>query len=405
MKRFLALLLILVLTSCTATPNLTVHEAKVTKALSQEDYYEFSHKNPVPEETLKAIRHFAINIAPLIMQETENDNYSPLSLYIALSMVASGAETDSADQLFTALGRNIDYDSLSKDMGLIQTLLNLEDGPRRIQLVNSIWNQTDFPFKDDYIQRLTTDFQASLFEVDFQDSATPKQMQDWVAEQTNDLLKPEFNDLDNVVSVLLNTLYFKDSWLNKFEKESTESEVFHGIQGDVPKDFMKQRQRMGYIHKDDLEGVILPFQTSRIILLKQPGTQPVDILKNYDYSSLVDSVNYQEVIFSLPKFSFEKEYDLKQPLMDLGVKDIFDPDLSDLSGMSPVELFVSKIYQQSFIDLDEDGVEAAAVTVVMEEPTAMPIPEEPIELRFDEPFLFIIESPEGLPLFIGALNY
>lgn len=379
-----------------------VYPANLTKAHSLEEAIQLMSNEPLPADIVQAIRDFGLSTGPQLLDGTKNDNYSPLSLYIALAMVATGAEGQSAEELYAALNRPLDREALADEISDIMARLNIETSHGRIQLANSIWNQFDFPFKSDYIDRLNDRFQASLFEVDFTDPATGQKMTDWVSDATEGLIEPTFDDTEDYISVLFNALYFKESWHKPFQSELTKPGPFKGVDGETEKDFLHSNSMLQYIKHDGVEGVVLPFEVSRMILLKKSGSNPMDILKDYTLDELLSKAQSAQVDLKLPKFSFDNEYQLPALLNQLGIKQVMDPDQADLSGMTDQDLYVSSVIQQSFIGLDETGVEAAAVTSVIMETTGIPSLEA--ELVFDEPFLFIIESPDGLPLFIGTLT-
>lgn len=378
-----------------------VYPANLSKAYSLEDAVQLMANEPLPADIVQAIRDFGFTTGKQLLDGTKNDNYSPLSLYIALAMVATGADGQSAEELYAALNRPLEREALANEISDIMERLNIETTQGRIQLANSIWNQFDFPFKSDYIERLNDRFQASLFEVDFTDPATGQKMTDWVSEATEGLIEPTFDDTKEFISVLFNALYFKESWREPFQSEQTAPGPFKGSDGETEKDFLHSVSDRQYISHEGVEGVILPFEVSRMILLKKSGSNPMDILKDYSLDELLSKAQPALVDLKLPKFSFDNEYELPPLLSQLGIEQVMDPDLADLSGMTDQDLYVSSVIQQSFIGLDETGVEAAAVTSVVMKTTSIPSLET--ELVFDEPFLFIIESPDGLPLFIGTL--
>lgn len=408
MKKLLSLLLCLILTGCTAAlsgPATTgQYEALLSDPLSVDQYYTELSENPLSQDVIDAIEHFSLESSKMLLTGEDNDNYSPLSLYVALAMATTGAGGDTAEQLYAALGLPNDPDALADAMAHINAQLNIETETGRITLANSIWNQQDIPFREDYITRMTERFQASLFEVDFLDEGTGQMMSDWIARRTNDLIQAEFGDTSDFASVLINTLYFKESWRNEFNPDQTMPDIFHGVTGDVEKDFLRSKDNQIYIHEAGIEGVILPFELSSIVLLKKPGSSPADILKEANLMAIIDSAETAMVDLSLPKFSFDNNYDLKEMVQRLGATLAFDPNQADFSAMSEVDLFISQVKQNSHIGLDETGVEAAAMTAVIMAPTSAPMPNDEVELRFDEPFLFIIRSPEGLPLFIGTVT-
>lgn len=378
------------------------YEAVLKEPLTIEQIQKLKFTDPLNQDSVQAIREFFLTSAPLLLSGNQDDNYSPLSLYMALAMVATGAQNDSAIELYDVLGREMDPDQLAADMAQIMERMNIRTTEGKIQLANSIWNQFNFPFNKEYIQRLNDQFQASLFEVDFTDPETGKQMSQWVSKMTEGLIKPTFEDTNDYISVLFNALYFKESWLVPFDASNTQPYTFKGVQGNSDKDFLQAVKQGNYINHDGIEGIILPFELSRMILLKKSGTNPIDILKDYDLDEVIAKTSIPLVDLKLPKFNFSNVYQLTPMLEKLGLEKVFDPNQADFSGISPADLFISNVVQNSYIGLDESGVEAAAVTSVIMGTTS--IPTKQVELVFDEPFLFIIESYDGLPLFVGTLS-
>lgn len=386
-----------------STGQANSYPALLSQPLTMDEAFEYVNDQPLSDELIQAIREFSFNTSQSLLSGEDNDNYSPLSLYIALSMAASGAENDTAAELYQALGREVDPAALAEEIASIMERLNIETAEGRIRLANSVWNQFDFPFKTDYIDRLTDQFQAALFEVDFNDPSTGDRMSEWASEATEGLIKPSFDNTEDFISVLFNALYFKESWLTPFEASQTQTDLFRGLEGEVDKDFLHSLKRNTYIKHDGVEGVILPFEVNQMVILKKSGANPIDILADYDMSELLGSTQSALIDLRLPKFTYENDYKLNDLLKELGIEQAFDPDQADFSGMSDQDLFISAVKQNSYIALDETGVEAAAVTSIVAETTS--IPTETVELSFDEPFLYIIQSPEGLPLFIGTLTH
>ncbi|HHT19830.1 MAG TPA: hypothetical protein GXZ74_00105 [Tissierellia bacterium] len=381
--------------------HFVVHSAPDKSPSTLEEVQALRIDKPLSDETIQAIKNFMQASTPLLLSGEKNDNYSPLSLYLALAMASTGAEAESQAEIIQALQLE-NPDDLADQMGLIMERLNVETSEGRIRLANSIWNQYNFPFEKDYIQTLNDKFQASLFEVDFKSPEAGEQMSQWVSEKTEGLIQPEFDDTSDFISVLFNALYFKESWLAPFQAELTKPDTFRGIEGESEKDFLHSSDKGMYISHEGVEGMILPFEYSRMILLKKSGSNPMDILKDYSLDDLTASASLAMINLKLPKFEYSNEYNLKEMLEGLGMSKVFDPDEADFSGISPEPLFISDILQDSFISLDEDGVEAAAVTTIGFGTTS--IIDKQVELAFDEPFLFVIESPEGLPLFVGTVT-
>lgn len=420
MKKIILFLLIISLVGCSSVPPLEEpqtnettepssttpvrHLADSQPLLLSKDYYDYAADHPTSEELLQSINQFARESGVQLLSGEANDNYSPISLYMALAMVATGAKGETAEEIYQLLGRGVDPEALAQEMQQLNQLLNVKTEGGRIKLANSIWSQQDLPFEPTFIKRLNDKFAAALFEVDFSLPETAEEMSNWVSDMTEGLIKPEFTDLENMISVLINTLYFKEGWVYPFEEANTKPDIFHGINGDIEKDFLQQRKEFEYIDHDGIEGVILPFELSRMIILKKSGTNPKTLLEDYSLEELTKFKQRATVNLSLPKFKFDNSYDLIDTLKSLGIHQAFDLGLADFSAMTPTGSAISQVRQDSFIALDETGVEAAAMTMIGNE-RAMILEDPPIvDLSFDEPFLFIIESRDSVPLFIGTLT-
>ena len=402
MRTFLCLLLCVSLIGCSASPSGASYESVSTDPLAAETLRQYGIENPLDTRVWEAIRQFAYASADGLLSGEANDNYSPISLYTALAMAATGASSGTADELYGVLGLPKDPDALADIFAKINRLLNVQSDTGRTRLSNSIWNQLDYPFHEAYIHRLQQKFGASLFEVDFTEPETANRMSDWVAKETEGLIRPKFEQTSDYRSVLFNTLYFKESWLIPFSPDRTVRDTFQGSQGDVEKDFLQSDQIQTYIHQGDIEGVILPLEFSRMIILKKSGANPRDILQE-NLTELIHSGSDAIVTLKLPKFSFDNEYDLIPLLQQMGVSTAFSPR-ADFSAMTPKDLDITEVRQNSHIGIDETGVEAAAMTMVAFAESAMIDPPLEVELTFDEPFLYMIESFDGLPLFIGTVT-
>ena len=201
-------------------------------------------QNPLDDGFLAATDHFAWQSAAAVLGTGKgNANYAPLSLYLALSLAAAGAEGQTRSQMLSLLGM-ADGDELTKQCAMLYRLLYTDNRIGRLKIANSLWLDDEVQgaaveFKQEYSETAAKDFYASVFKADFAAEATAQAMADWVAEHTNGKLVPAFQTDPNRVLAILNTVYFYDEWTDAFTESATEPGVFHAADADVTADFMK----------------------------------------------------------------------------------------------------------------------------------------------------------------------
>ncbi len=348
----------------------------------------------------------------------ENYMVSPTSFRAALALAVAGADGDTKSELLNAMGfesmdeLNAWYKSVTESIAQFDSSLEISkkeyedskgffgddakepDGAFKMQ--NSIWKNLKFDgeLSDEYIENIKENFGA------VSDNVSPEEITEkvnsWINEGTNGLIPSISDDLSEVDLVLANALYLRSSWLDSFSEGATEEGDFHTLDGKtVKKDFMHQQERFKYYEDENGKFVVLPMNG---------GVNAVFSIGNVsDIMSKLDEASYEEVAVTLPKFETETSLsnnELVDYLKFRGAEKVFTDD-ADFSLMSKdVPLFISDIIQKSKIKVDEDGIEAAAVTAIMMKTTAAPIEHEIKEFTADKPFKFMIltdsESPELL---------
>lgn len=410
MKPGLLILVLVVLVGCSTLPAIQPaapavivrYRPETSEPLDYLAWQEYVSSQPLDPALLSSLEQFFDQTAGRLITGQANDHYSPLSLYTGLAMVTAGAEGDTADELFRLLGHSPDKDQLADNISRLNQTLNFKFGQSHIRLANAIWNNPTAAFEPEFIDRLTRQYRADLFEVDFNHPETANQIGQWVSDKTEGLIRPQLAPLNQMVCLLINTLYYKDSWRHPFEDGLTQAKPFYGRQGEVEKDFLQTEETYDYIQVDGIKGAVIPLRMSRLIVLKQSGHNPADILHHYSLAELKQSAGPARLKLALPKFSFDTGYDLIPLLQQLGLEKPFLADQADFSAMTAHPAYISRIRQDSLIALDEAGIEAAAMSVIAAEEAAgddSPV----IELTLNEPFLFIIEGPDDVVLFVGTL--
>ncbi len=374
--------------------------------VSDDDYEQLSEDNAA----------FAFDLYAELADEQSGENffYSPHSISSALAMTYAGAESSSENQMASALNFQLPEQDLHPAFNkLDQTLRsradqtgNQDDGsPFKLNIANSIWGRTDYPFKQPFLDTLARHYGAGLHGVDFQ--TEPDQAREsintWVEDHTEgkieDLL-PEgsINALTRLV--LTNAIYFKAGWANEFDEANTEEADFTNGAGEtVSVEMMSLAEQNGLAYASDgnWQAVELPYvgeKVSMVVLVPDAGEFGA-VEQNLSGSwvrGVFDQLSGEAVRVELPKFDVESAFSVKKMLEALGMEAPFDERAADLTDIADVEkLFVEDVIHQSFVTVDEEGTEAAAATAVTVGTTSAP---QYKEVTVDRPFVFMIRDRE-----------
>jgi serpin B len=365
---------------------------------------------------------FALDLYAQLRGQEGNLFVSPYSISTALAMTRAGARGDTAAEMDKVMHFTLPQDKLNPTLGAIIHQLNGDaDAKRGYQLstANALWGQKGYPFNDAFLKLAKDDFGGGLNDVDFK-GATEQARQTinaWVEKQTHDKIKELLQKgilTEDTRLVLTNAIYFKGDWASQFKKDATRNEAFHltaDKKNDVP--MMHQTEEYGYFDGDSFQMLEMPYtgkDLSMVVLLPKKIDGLADLEKGLTADKLagwVGKLNKQKVIVSLPKFKTEQRISLAKTLADMGMKLAFDDQRADLSGIGgqPHDLYISDVIHKAYIDVNEEGTEAAAATaVVIAEPSAVRIePPTPV-FRADHPFLFLIrDTHTGAVLFLGRM--
>ena len=349
---------------------------------------------------------------------TENRVYSPLNVYLALSMLAETAGGNSREQILDLLGA----DSVAALRALANALWRdnyRDDGIVTSLLANSLWLQDGMTYSQEVLDTLARDYYAISLSGEMGSEAYNQALRSWVSEQTKGLLAQQARELSmdpDTALALASTVYFKAAWSSKFSQNRTERDIFHAPSGDVETDFMCRSMEGACYWGEHFSAVPLDFQEGGAmwLILPDEGYDPDGLLDSgeaMDFllanKSRYDGGKYLTVNLSMPKFDVSSDLDLIEGLKALGVTDVFDAAVSNfdpLDASTDDPLFVSQARHAARVKVDEEGCEAAAYTVIMVAPTAAPPPDNEVDFILDRPFIFAITGDSGLPLFVGVVN-
>lgn len=350
--------------------------------------------------------------------EGENRVYSPLNVYMALSMLAQLTGGESREQILILLGSG-SMDALRRQAGDVWNSNYRDDGALTSILASSLWLNKDVKFDQDTMAILATDFYASSYRGEMGSERFNKALQSWLNQQTGGLLEKQAGSIEldsETILALASTVYFRAKWGNEFSKDKTEPQTFHTPTGDVETDFMFQRDDQAYYWGEKFAAVSQGFKQggSMWLLLPDEGVSPEELLSDRDAMDFLFTADKNEwekqkflfVNKSIPKFDVSSQFKLDEGLKNLGVTDIFDPEASDFTPMTTdvdVPIVLSQANHAARVVIDEEGCTATAFTVLPGEGAAAP-PDDEVDFVLDRPFLFCITGDSGLPLFVGIVN-
>lgn len=351
--------------------------------------------------------HFAAVTGAELLSGAENRCYSPVSLYLALAMAGAGAAGETQAQIYTLLGAE-NTDTLAAGCKTMLDALQRDEKDSKLYLANSVWTRQGIETKPDYQTLLEQDFSAESFSVPFGQTRADEKMSAWVEQRTRGLLKPKFQHEADTVSVLLNTIYFKDGWAEPFSERNTENGDFTTAGGEIVRaDFMQNRSAGLAREGEDYRKGELSFRSggSMFFVLPDEDVPLQQLLAERGLQELLtdEGAQSRDIDWWLPKFRQGGEVQLIDLLRSLGVTDAFDADAANFSNGWDTSAYISEVRQGTALSVDENGVEAAAYTEIsMKESAALVEPESPLEMRLDRPFLYGVRGADGTLVFVGV---
>ena len=366
------------------------------------------------------LNEFALDLYHQLAKEEGNLVYSPYSIYQAFLMVYAGADTETRSQIADVLDIDLeDGDLVHEWMNALNLkLAELPDympegsQPLVFNVANALWAQKDFHFEQAFLDKLSANYNAGLKLVDFSNPEEARQVINlWVAAQTNDKIKdliPQgmLNEMTRLV--ITNAIYFKGAWQNRFDESHTKNAPFYLLDGSQVEVEMMSNSFNGVALVDDsFTAVRLPYEGGNYAMaLLMPNGDFKDFESTLDEDSFGDILNrledgYMRIDFQMPRFTTESSFSLADQLKALGMENAFDPTLADFTQITgQKDLYISDVVHQAFIDVNEEGTEAAAATAIGMTTTSMPI--ESYEITLDHPFIYVIyEQTTNTIVFMG----
>jgi len=361
-----------------------------------------------------ADNRFAFNMFREVwgLSNQPNTFFSPLSLNMALGMLYNGASGETRAEMAKVLGMadfteteiNDYYQKISQALQKIDPLTD-------ISIANSIWYSEGFTVKKPFIEINQKYFDAVVNPLNFNRLDAANIINKWCADKTNDKIKEIIQSpiQGDVMMYLINALYFKSKWQFEFDKRNTKLDDFTKDQNQKKKvNMMEQTKTLPYYADQYMQCVEMPYgnQSFSMIAILPANNMNIDQLINHlddvTWQKVVNNLQEQNVWLKLPRFKIECELPLNRPVQIVGMKRIFDGGFTNISNRP---LFVSDIKQKTFVEVNEEGTEAAAVSSISIRTVSITVTPERIPFFANRPFLYIIkEKSTGVILFIGRMD-
>lgn len=380
-----------------------------------------NNPSPTPDQAavVEGSNAFAVDLYAQLRKQDGNLFFSPESISTAFAMVYAGARGTTASQMATTLHFTLPPDKLHPAMGALLAGLNAPHAGYQLHVADALWAEKDFTFLDDFLKLTSSDYGAGFNRVDFKGApnAARSTINQWVEEKTENKIK-DLLPADAVTPatrlVLTNAIYFKGDWQSQFDKAQTQTEDFHGLAAQTVKaPLMHLTSKLGYFNGGTFQAVDIPYKSGELsmIVLLPNDTGGLPALEQSLTSANAKQWLSQlrpgsKVILTLPKFKMTQQFQLGSTLGAMGMTQAFERSAADFSGITGKrDLWISAAIHKAYIDVNEEGTEAAAATAIGMRSMAMQRPEPPIVFRADHPFLFLIRDNRcGAILFMGRVT-
>jgi len=369
---------------------------------------------PSEKSLVESAEAFGLKLFKTVEQEDQNKDIfiSPLSVSMALGMTLNGADSGT----YQAMRQTLQFADLSNEdinhsyQSLMKLLLNA-DPKVLMEIANSIWYRDNIPVESSFLETNRTYFDATIMPMNFNDPATVTAINNWVNDKTHGKITKVIDSIDPLTLMfLINAIYFKGTWQFEFDKEKTAEASFFLLGGEtIDCQMMQLEGDLSYYADDQVQIVDLPYGDgtfSMTILLPKNSESLNPLIMNLDknqWEYYINRLTTSPVMLEMPKFKLEYKLIMNGILSQMGMAIAFDPFHADFSRInSQLPLHISSVLHKTFVQVDEEGTEAAAVTVVTVGTTS--VGPHGIYMRIDQPFVFVLrEHQSGTLLFMGKI--
>ncbi len=373
----------------------------------------------ISESIASANNEFAVDFYKQVLDEESSKNifFSPASMYVAFSLLYEGAKNETAEQIQQVFGFEPNVSARHNATSHALSSLNRDDPHATLNMASALWIANHFAPYESYLDVARSTYLAGAQTVDFTDeNDSVKRINDWAAEKTNDKIKEVITreDVDEYTAMVINNaIYFKGTWLTQFPEADTRESEFHiDATNSVNADFMNVDSRFNYIYSDGAQVLQMPYKGDRLSMLVILPVNPdmrqfEESLSAQQIQRWTDNMTMRDISVSMPKFETRTNYLLNDHLTAMGMPDVFSEFIADLSGIGIIPhgdtLYVDKATQDTYVKVNEEGTEAAAITSISTSYRETGTYVHPFIV--DHPFVFVIQDDEsGMILFMGRIS-
>jgi serpin B len=373
----------------------------------------------VDSRLVEANTRFAFKLFKQLIEQQPGENVfiSPASIAMALAMTYNGADGETKNAMAEVLEvQGIDIEDFNKAYADLKTILQNPDPDIQVVIANSLWARKGMSFYDEFLDINRKFYGAEVQELDFDSPDASKTINNWVKKQTRDKIEKIVGDAisPDTIMFLINALYFKGSWTNKFDPGLTREEPFSlddGTQKAHPIMFQTGKE-YPYYKGENFQAVSLPYGNGRVSMVVFLPDEGVDLnefcggITFEKWEEWMSSFSNAQGEVGLPKFKLEYEVDLSEALKALGMEVAFDAEKANFSKMHPIapgaNVYISSVKHKTFVETNEQGTEASGATSVEVGITSLPV--DNFSMIVNRPFFFVIRDNEtGSLLFMGVI--
>jgi serpin B len=370
----------------------------------------------VDSKLVDANRRFSFKLFSEILKQDSKKNVfvSPTSVAIALSMTYNGANGETQQAMAKALElQGMSLQQVNQANDALKASLETADPAVQLAIANSLWVKQGVTFKPDFMQSNQQFYKAKVTELDFAKPEAPGIINSWVKENTRGKIDKIVQQIDPAdVLFLINAIYFKGKWTNEFDKNQTSERPFYLSNGtQKPHPMMSQSGKYRYYENETFQAVSLPYGKGRLslyVFLPQKDTNLdrfQEQLTPENWQQWMNQFGMRQGSIQLPRFKFDYDIQLNTALKALGMEEAFDAGRANFSNMSPASVKIDEVMHKTFVEVNEEGTEAAAATSVRAVLTSARMPSQPFRMVVDRPFFCAIrDNQTGTILFMGSIQ-
>lgn len=387
-----------------------------TAGCANEKGFSIYQSQDVNAVQVQAYNDFSLHIADKLLEVSNGENLfiSPLSMAFALSLVLNGAEGETRAELQHTLGLDgLTLEALNEGNAVLTDLLKHSDSKVELKIANGLWTRKETPIEEGYIRTIKKWYGVKVEKLDFEDAGAAQTINKWVKDNTNgrieEIVDPSL--LKSNVLMLANAIYFNGTWSKPFENSLTRGAPFYLADGsEETVQMMWKKEILAHKETESFKAVRLPYGSGKwdmVVVLPKEGLPLTDaVAQLFSHSDTWrEGFKEGEALVELPRFQMEYNQSLKDTLQRLGMNSAFDSATADFSVMTGKNsgLYITDVIHKSFIEVNEQGTEAAAVTSILVTGSTPPL-DKWFQISLNRPFFFAIEDhTTGAIVFMGTV--